>query len=85
MTIKMIPPGLQPTLLSYTNATWQDANHVEHTRYIVRAKKPGPGFEIIDTNNDANWSVVSNFPTEPAAQERMHSSVEFHRWRRPVG
>jgi hypothetical protein len=85
MIVKMIPSKLQPNLPSYTNATWQDVKHVEHKRYIVRAMKPGPGFEIIDTSNYANWSVVSNFATETDALERMHSSVEFHCWRRPVG
>ena len=85
MTIKTTPPEVRPKFLSYADATWRDANNVEHTRYMVHAMKPGPGFEIIDTSNYANWSVVSNFATEADAQERMRTkSVEINRWRRPV-
>lgn len=68
-----------------TNATWRDVNNVEHTRYMVRAMKPGPGFEIIDTSNHFNWSVLSNFATEADARERMRTkNVEIHGWRRSV-
>ena len=85
MTIKTAPPEVRPPFLSYTDATWRDANNVEHTRYMVHAMKPGTGFEIIDTNNYANWSVVSNFATEADAQEWMLTkSAEINCWRRSV-
>jgi hypothetical protein len=84
MTIKMTPPEVTPNFLSYADAIWRDVNNVKHSRYMVHAMKPGPGFEIIDTSNYSNWSVVSNFATEADAQERMRTkSVEIHRWRRP--
>jgi hypothetical protein len=85
MTIKMTLPGVRPSSLSYADATWRDVNNIEHTRYMVHAMKPGPGFEIIDTSNYANWSVVSNFATEADARERMRTMrVEIHRWGRSV-
>jgi hypothetical protein len=84
MTIKMTPPEVRPNFLSYADATWRDRNNIERTRYMVHAMKPGPGFEIIDTSNNANWSVVSNFASEADAQEQMRTnSMEVHRWRRP--
>src|ERR1035438_9467035 len=73
MTIKMTPSEGRTKSLSYADATWRDVNNAEHTRYMVHAMKPGPGFEIIDTNNNANWSVVSNFATEADARERMRT------------
>jgi hypothetical protein len=85
MTIKMAPPEIRTESLSYANATWRDANNAEHTRYTVHAMKPGPGYEIIDTSNNANWSVVSNFATEADARERMRTkNVEIHNWRKSV-
>jgi hypothetical protein len=85
MTITITPPEVRPSSLSYADATWRDVNNIEHTRYMVHAMKPGPGFEIIDTSNYANWSVVSNFATEADARERMRTMrVEIHRWRRSV-
>jgi len=85
MTIEMKPPEVRPTFLSYADATWRDVNNVEHTRYVVHAMKPGPGFEIIDNSNYSDWSVVSNFATEADALERMHTnSAEIQRWRRSV-
>jgi len=79
----MTPPEVRPNFLSYADATWQDGNNLEHTEYMVQAMKPGPGFEIIDTRNYANWSVASNFTTEADAQERMRTnSVDVHRWHR---
>jgi len=85
MTIKMRQPEVRTKSLSYANATWRDMNNAEHTRYMVHAMKPGPGFEIIDTSNDANWSVMSNFATEADARERMRTkNVDIHNWRRSV-
>jgi len=85
MTVKMTPPEVRTKSLSYANATWRDVNNAEHTRYMVRAMKPGPGFEIIDTSNNANWSVISNFATEADARERMRTkNVEIHNWRMSV-
>lgn len=85
MTIKMALPQVTPNFLSYADATWRDVNNIERTRYKVRAMKPGPGFEIVDTTNDTNWSVVSNFATETAAQELMRTnSVGINRWHRLV-
>jgi hypothetical protein len=85
MTIKMTTTEAKPKFQSFADATWRDVNNVEHTRYMVHAMKPGPGFEIIDTSNHANLSVVSNFATEADAQERMRTKgVEIHRWRRSV-
>jgi hypothetical protein len=85
MTIKMTPSEGWTKSLSYANATWRDVYNAEHTRYTVQAMKPGPGFEIIDTSNNANWSVVSNFATEADARERMRTTnVESHNWRRSV-
>jgi hypothetical protein len=82
MTIKMTQPEVRRKSLSYADATWRDVNNVEHTRYMVRAMKPGPGFEIIDTGNHLNWSVLSNFVTEADARERMRTkNVEIHGWR----
>jgi hypothetical protein len=85
MPIKMTPPNGRLNFLTYADATWRDMNDVKHTQYVVRAMKPGPGFEIIDTSNYANWSVMSNFATEADAQERMRTnSAEVHRWRSPL-
>ena len=83
MTITMTPAEARPTFLSYADATWQDGNNLEHTEYLVHAMKPGPGFEIIDTRNYANWSVASNFATEEDAQERMRTNcLDVHCWHR---
>ena len=85
MTTKSTQPEGRTKSLSYENATWLDVNNAEHTRYMVRAMKPGPGFEIIDTSNNANWSVISNFATEADARERMRrNNVELHNWRMSV-
>jgi hypothetical protein len=85
MSIEMTPPEVRPMVLSYADATWRDLNNVEHTRYIARAMKPGPGFEIIDTSDYSNWSVVSNFATEADALERMRTNnPEIQRWHRSV-
>jgi hypothetical protein len=85
MSIKMTPPKVKTKFLSYADAIWRDTNNIEHIQYRVHAMKPGPGFEIIDTSSDANWSVASNFATEADAQERMRTnSLEIHNWRRSV-
>jgi len=36
--------------------------------------KPGRGLEVIDTYNNANWSVVSDFQTEADAREWMRKN-----------
>jgi hypothetical protein len=69
MTNEMIHPEDKPGFRSYAKATWRDLHNVEHTRYMIRPMKPGPGFEVIDTNNNANWSVVSNFRIEADGRE----------------
>lgn len=85
MTTDITPPKVRTTTLSYADATWRDVKNVEHSRYMVRAMRPGPGFEIIDTSNYVNWSVLSNFATEADARERMLiKNVEGHNWRRSV-
>jgi hypothetical protein len=81
--MEMPPPEVRPPFLSYADATWRDVNNIEHSRYIVHAMKPGPGFEIIDTRNYSNWSVVSNFATKADALDRMGAnSAEIQCWRK---
>jgi hypothetical protein len=74
MTNQLVRPEDKPNFRSYTDATWRDVSDVEHTRYIIRPMKPGLGLEVIDTNNNANWSVVSDFRTEADAREWMRTN-----------
>jgi hypothetical protein len=74
MTSELIRPEDGPNFRSYTDATWRDVCDVEHTRYIIRPMKPGRGLEVIDTKNNANWSVVSDFQTEADAREWMRTN-----------
>ena len=74
MTSQVIRPEDESNFRSYRDATWRDVSDVEHTRYIIRPMKPGRGLEVIDTYNNANWSVVSDFQTEADAREWMRKN-----------
>ena len=71
MTSELIRPEDGPNFRSYTDATWRDVSDVEHTRYMIRPMKPGRGLEVIDSKNNANWTVVSDFQMEADARESM--------------
>jgi hypothetical protein len=44
--------------------------------------KPGRGLEVIDTKNNANWTVVSDLQTEADARESMRYKPCFLKKRR---
>jgi hypothetical protein len=74
MTKELVRPEAKANLRRYADITWRDVSDVEHIRYVVRPMKPGPGVEVIDTSNHANWSVKSNFHTETDALEWMRTN-----------
>jgi len=50
-------------------ATWRDVNGKEHQRYVIQPMQPGPGFKVIDTDNNANSLVREYLETIEDAQE----------------
>lgn len=67
-----IPPEDRPDFRSYDRATWRDVNGRENKKFIVRPMQDGSGgFAIVDTENNANAVVQSNFKTAHDAEEWM--------------
>jgi hypothetical protein len=59
-----IPPEESLDFPSYERATWRDTNGRENKRFHVRPMQNGSGgFEILDTDNDADFVVQSDFRT----------------------
>ena len=70
-----IPPEDRQDFRSYTRATWRDTDGRENKRYHARPMQDGSGgFEIVDTYNNANVVVQSNFKTAQSAEEWMRTN-----------
>jgi len=74
MTIKMIPPEDRPDFRSMAKATWRDVNGKENQRYVIQPMHTGPGFKIIDTDNNANSPVREHLETMESAQEFLRGT-----------
>ena len=62
-----IPKEERDDFLSAETQQWTDLTGKVHTRYVIQPA--GNGFEIIDTQNDANTVELGNFKTDEAAKQ----------------
>ena len=67
-----ITPEERPDFRCYDRATWRDTSGREHKRFHVRPMRDGSGgFEIVDTDNNTDFVVQSNFRAAQDAEEWM--------------